>query len=1582
MEPPTNPPRSRTFLIGDVRGYTRFTRERGDLEAARLATRFAELAGDAVASRSGRVVEVRGDEVLAVFDGEAQAVRAALELQATLAEEMAADGSLPLNVGIGIDAGEAVPVGDGFRGAALNLAARLCARAEAGQVLVTATVRDRSAERTAGRFQPLGPADVKGFDHPVEVFEVVSPSGRLEALPRVVTASELPPPLATESEIVGRDDELRWLRGAWRSARRGAGRMLVVSGAEGMGKTALAVVFAGEVAEQGFTVLHAGAGGAALAQLGDVCRTVRDAGRPVLAVLDDLSVLGDQAAEELAATFDRIESVPALVLCLVDADESSPRLLEVISRADADGDGHRFLASLDAASVERIAASYAGEDVDQVPLDAILRGSSGTPARVHELLDVWAGEEAARRLEAAAQWLAAGRDRRTAGLAFAHNAIERRLAHLYDASPAPSDDPPCPYKGLAAFDQADAAAFFGRERLVGELAARTVATGLLALVGPSGSGKSSLMLAGLVPSLQAGLLPGSARWGVAVLRPGAHPVAELDASWTSQASSDERLVVAVDQFEEVFTLCASEAERSAFIGMLAALAAEPDRFIVVLAVRGDFLDRIALYPPLAQLVSANQVLVPPMARDEYRRAIEQPARRAGVRVESSLTEVLLDEAVGEPGALPLLSTALVDLWWRRQDGWMRLETFTDTGGLRGAVSRLAESSFARLDEPGQRTARTVFLRLAGSGEGDAVTRARVPVGEFDLDGDPHTAAVIDRFVADRLLIRDEGLVEVAHEALLREWPRARTWLEEEGQGRLLRQHLTQAARYWDDNGRRTGDLYRAERLSAAQAWSAEHGDQLNALEREFLDASQAASTREIRRLRAGIAVLAVLLAAALIGGVIAIAQRRSAQSAATRARDEATRAIADNAGVQAEGVQNLSTGLVLAAAAERLHPSPETDASLIHVLARAGAATTVYHIPTRALGVTPSPDGSTVAVTENNGRVGIFDPSTGRLIWQVPDVDGAAPFSVAYTPDGRTLVLGSMAAKGGGLVVAVDVRTHRVIATANDGRKNGTVLTAGISPDGRTVAALSAQQRNLNPPRNLQLWRLSLPDLRPIGRPLPLPSSTASLFFTRADQILTTTSTSTDVRDATGRLIRTFGVVPLAVSPDGHAIAIARHGRIGTMDLTTGRAGGWVRVPGGVQTAAFTPSGGTLAVVSGNTLEMVDPRSGVVTTLGRDVGGINGVATAPDGSSVYTSSLGGKAAVRWGLHGGLLAPTDDLSRALPMPFTVSEGGRGVVATVGPQGVYRWNLGTGRPIGAPLAPGPGGIGWVAVSPDGRSVAAVNYSTAQVTIWDTATGKIVRQLTPPGHRGSAWVTYSPNGKLIAVGTQIQVSQLVFKGGRVDVWNADSGRLLDSFRQPGNNGLSTVYFSGDSRRVVGTGEGGSVAVWDLASGKQLNAWRTSDAYTSAAVFSQHGNLVATAGYGGGLVSLWRPLTATRGNDVKPPIVSSGQAYPVGFYAGGHDLAIAHNSPGEVELWDIQGRRLIGSLPVSGPNTMPGATLSPDGRTLITLDPNTGVLTRWPLSPSVWAADACRIAGVQLTVAEWSTYLHGVPYQRACPA
>lgn len=283
-------PLERVFLIADVRGYTRFTREHGDAEAARLASRFAELARDVVEARGGRVIELRGDEALAVFESDAQAVRAATELAAICADETGADDGLPLPVGIGIDAGRAVPVEDGFRGAALNTAARLCSHAAGGQVLLTSDFVARRGEVSGVRFAPVGAVELKGFPGPVDIVQAIG--GERPRPPRAAS-SLVPFELEMDAPFVGRARELAWLRGMWRQVARGFGRVVLISGPAGMGKTRLAAEAAAFACAHGGEATYVGGGGDAAARALTAVRSAAAADRMSLLVLDDLDPVAD-----------------------------------------------------------------------------------------------------------------------------------------------------------------------------------------------------------------------------------------------------------------------------------------------------------------------------------------------------------------------------------------------------------------------------------------------------------------------------------------------------------------------------------------------------------------------------------------------------------------------------------------------------------------------------------------------------------------------------------------------------------------------------------------------------------------------------------------------------------------------------------------------------------------------------------------------------------------------------------------------------------------------------------------------------------------------------------------------------------------------------------------------------------------------------------------------------------------------------------------------------------------------------------------------------------------------------------------
>lgn len=606
------------------------------------------------------------------------------------------------------------------------------------------------------------------------------------------------------------------------------------------------------------------------------------------------------------------------------------------------------------------------------------------------------------------------------------------------------------YKGLLAFQEADAADFFGRQRLVARLVDHLKAaapTGrLVAVIGPSGAGKSSVVRAGLLPALRSGAIAGSDRWFVTSMVPGAHPFEELESALSRVATvavgglsdtmaadgrgiaravkqvvatEDGELLVLIDQFEELFTLCTDDGERQRFIsGLVNAITDPRSRLRVVLTMRADFYDRPLRYPELAGLVEAASVAVTPLAADELERATTEPAMRVGATFEPGLLARIVADVVDQPGALPLLQYTLSELFDTNVSGMMTISAYEELGGLTGALARRGEQLFTVSTADEQHAIRRLFTRLVTLGEGTEDTRRRVRRSELGTSSEMPT--VIDRYGAARLLAFDrdpvtrEQTIEVAHEALLREWPRLRHWLDDNRDGLRTHRHLTTAAATWETGGREPGELYRGGRLETANAWAATNAAELNETETAFLDtaverhrAEVEAEKRTTRRLRRLLATVACIAAVAVVASGIAWTQQRSAnrnRAAATRSAvvadeqrtvAEGQRGIADQQRLATEGSaktadaatttaetrrlaalaptvaeSDLSLALLLAAEADQRASSPETLGALQRVFV---AADTI-------LGFIASDEPLDIAGFDANGNIVTIGSET-IIIW-------------------------------------------------------------------------------------------------------------------------------------------------------------------------------------------------------------------------------------------------------------------------------------------------------------------------------------------------------------------------------------------------------------------------------------------------------------------------------------------------------------------------------------------------------------------------------------------------------------------------
>ena len=1065
---------------------------------------------------------------------------------------------------------------------------------------------------------------------------------------------ELPRELASAASVplAGRQEECATLRAQWYLARENDGAVVTIAGARGIGKTRLAAELARVAYGEGATVLYAAGTGAPEAALAVIARA-RAPRRRTLLIVDDV----DQARPEVPAAIRHLAGEPTSRPALVIATSEQPGVLPELRPHAA-----LALEPLDAGAVRQIAAAYAPDvDAADLPVEALRAAGGGVPRRVHEAARDWAQRAAAERVGAVASRAAAGRtsaralEAELAGSVVALQSAQQRADRLAAASgPAPVL---CPFKGLASFGADDAEYFFGREQLVAELVARLVGAPLLAIVGPSGSGKSSLLRAGVLPALAAGVLPGSDGWACALVRPGEHPLRELRRVAPGLQAAG-RAVLAVDQFEETFTACRDEREREAFADALVRAAEEPDGgTVVVLAVRADFYARCASYPQLARLVGANQVLVGPMSRDELRRVITSPAERVGLIVEPELEDALVADVEGRPGGLPLLSTTLLELWRQRRGRRLQLAAYSRTGGVHAAVARLAEDALGRLEPPEREAARKLLLRLAEEGDDGRIVRRRVPLAELEAAQGEPAARALDLLTDRRLLTVSEGTVEVAHEALLREWPRLRGWLEDDAEGRRLHRHLTLAASEWEQRGGDRTDLYRGARLASALEWSEGHAAELSAAERAFLDASRAASERARRRVHLALAGVIALLLVATTAAVLALDGRE-------RAREQARAAEAQRLGAQALTEQTLDRSLLLARQGVALDDTPATRDSLLAAVRRTPAAIGVMRGDGDGLAaVALHPNGRTLAVGDYNGSVSFFDARSRRRIrpaHQSAPVGGVV--ALAFSPDGTRLAAAGWAAVDGGFVDLFDGRTGRHMSRL----EVSPPLVAGVaavsfSPDSQVLTA-RADTDYTRASRVLR-W-----DAR-TGRRLDEAGAirgAETVLVGSLDGALVTSSPrerATHIRDDVSlRIVRSFPVAAgvAAVSPAGVIAFGSGAGSVRLLDVRTGdmrTARG--RHDGPVTAMQFSADGRRL-VTAGRDERVIawDTRGAKAVETVKAPGRVTDVAIARDGRTAFSAGHDGTV-IAWDLAG---------ERRLERAFAAA--GRGLAPrslTVAPDG---------------------------------------------------------------------------------------------------------------------------------------------------------------------------------------------------------------------------------------------------------------------------------------------------------------------------
>lgn len=1195
----------------------------------------------------------------------------------------------------------------------------------------------------------------------------------------------------------------------------------------------------------------------------------------------------------------------------------------------------------------------------------------------------------------------------------------------------PPSGTPTPYRGLARYEPEHSDWFHGREPLVRAILTRLTdrsahGGGLLFVIGPSGSGKSSLLRAGVLPAL-------GPPW--ILLTPGARPILELaqhladgvgiavddleellredlgSAATVVRARYDGKAPLVVDQFEELFSMCDRESERALFAAALAALAAptgdDADQFSVVLGMRDDFYPAATHHPQLAESLQDGHVLVGPMTDDELRQAILAPAARAGLRMEPGLVELLVRDVTStfdtsgahDVGALPLLSHALLMTWQRRQGYTLTVASYQDSGGIGGAISTSADHVYLSLDQGDRELASIIFRRLVHHDESTPTTRRRVRLDEVRIAGSADGVhRVIREFVAHRLLTSGADGIEITHEALIAAWPRLRKWLDADRAGIRVRRQLTAASTIWHQAGREPTALYRGALLDTAQAWADDpaHARELNELERSFLDASQeqrAAQDRaaqlRVRRRHALAATLAtlVLLASVLSGYVVA--QR----NAADRAHD-------DNESVQlAEQAARFRTSDVslsaqLALAAYRIAPTPQARASLLD--ATSGPTATRMLGPDRVLqAVAVTPNGRLLATGGTDDHIHLWSLADRRRPKQIaPPVAGPTDtiYSVAFSPDGQTL-----AAAGADRVVRLwDVRNPtrpRQLGRPITGPTN-TVYSIAFSPDGAILAAGSADD-------TIRLWHIADP-----AHPVPFRPITGfsdyvqSVTFSHDGRLLAGGGADQTVRlwnvadpahpialgtPLTGPAGKVFSV---AFSPDDRLLAEGGGDRLVRLwnvanpghPISTGAplagATGWIN------SVAFNSTGTMLAVASSDNAVRVwnVATTRVVETLPHP-GPVTAAVYLDHDHDIATSDADGTTRL-WSIPGGLIDDRADTVFSLFYPATgdllaVSAGTRANTIELWHTRDPQHPTQAGPPITGPAGPSAF-AGSLGLSPDGHTLATGSRD-GSIELWDISHPRRPVLLGRPLTAATALtesLQFSTDGRLLATGGD---------DGLVRLWNVRDRvrpRLLATLSGPANY-VYGVAFSADDRLLAAASADDKVWLWrvgDPAAPVRLHPLTGFTSYVVGVAFAPHGRLLA-AGSADKTVRLWDLSDPARPSGLGPPLIgATNYVYSVAFSPDGRTLAVG-STDHTVQLWDVsQPARptLLESLTAATDSVFVVA-FAPDGHTLAAGTAAKEVRL-WTIDPASAARSVCTWVGDPITPQEWALYLPDRPYHPPC--
>ncbi|KUO02529.1 hypothetical protein AQJ67_21460 [Streptomyces caeruleatus] len=1169
----------------------------------------------------------------------------------------------------------------------------------------------------------------------------------------------------------------------------------------------------------------------------------------------------------------------------------------------------------------------------------------------------------------------------------------------------------CPYRGLEPFTAEHAEWFHGREAAVERVLSVLGGQRVLLLLGPSGAGKSSLIQAGVLPALAEGGLPGSDRWPALVVRPGEDLPLALEQAGLPGAATDGilpavehelaaepgrgRLLLVVDQFEELLTGGGADGPNPqdglAAVEQLVTAIGSQAAVSVVLVMRDDFYPRLAALAPALLEAAAPGLLNVPAALNapELHAIITRPARAVGAVFEDGLPErIITDVLAADPAAsttrqaaatlLPPLELALSQLWERRHDGRLTHQAYQQIGEVTGSLTTWCNSAVGQLPAGQRAIARRLLaalVRPADDAHAIPATRQRVPLTDLksltadivptDQPNDEAFEQVLagltrNRIITTRIVSRPDGgpgvaAAELIHDALIRDWQELRDWVAENHQFHAwLHRAGAQRARFTDSG--HPGDLLDGTDLAEGTAWARQRG--IPADIAAFLTASHRHQQSAARRTRRINTVLAALLALALIATGLAWWQRQTAVDARQTAQ---SRQLAAQSAALMDTDPDLAS--LLAVQAYRTSPTAEATGSLYTAAARPLRFT--FDVPTEAAySMAFSPDGKTLATGGENGTVGLRDIATGKPRKTIRTGHAGSIANLALGADGGTIVTSAH----DGTVRLQDAVSGRTRATLTGHR--GVESSLAVSSDGHTLADTGDD--------TVRVWDMATAETRKILRTGEVDSVALS-----PDGRTVATGGSPDGRVrlwdvATGtvrRTIKTGTVFKVLFSPDGRTLVTGSPDKeMQLWDVVSGKPRATLENQGEASySVAFSPNGRTLAVgdYAGGTVRLWDVDTGRSRgTVDSFAGDPDSLAFSPDGHTLAVGSAEHGTVRLWDVAVGKTliespAPTNAV-------YSVAFSPDGTTLAIANSSVPDNGTGTGEVRLTDAATGKtrvtltghtSPVDTLAFSPDGRTLATYGWGEEKMRLWDVATGRPRRTIAA---KGPVSLAFSPDSHTLAMTTGSIAQGL-------KLWDVATGKT----RRTIHDGFGSFSFSPDGRTLI-TSVGYAVRLWDVATGKPRKTIDFPDRSLSSSVFSPDGRTVATRS-DDRTVRLWDVATG------KPRVVltaDTGKVLSVVFSPDSRTLATGSDD-GSLRSWDVATGKARAVF-TGHTGKVLSVAFSPDGRTLVTGSDDRTV-RRWeaaPPDPTAAVNRVCRAVHRNFTPNEAALYLRDRTPEPVCPS